>query len=348
MNVFSKFLLISAFFILPEISVSTEENAEETKSKTELKVSFPQPSEEIKATTQDIKIDDETTAKITIATTADKKEETANIEKDNKETNNDDKNIEIEKKVKNKNAEELKNTVIEKNNNTVQNKSIDQTVNIVGTYDMNKQNTIVLKEGTRNITINFQPKINTSCNENKACKTQEERIQAKERQKKNNKKKVIKRKIASKTNKKLSQTPEQIQLQPSSNNNLQSSTKIYNSSELSCVGEECNTVNAKTNEAIQMQTNYNINNFKTTTQMQQPVYVINRIISVDEDMDLSDETIKQLAHDTGGQVSVVGNGARFSSSIRGDGSNKFKQKYDLITADQLSYGEVAFVDDYNN
>ena len=65
-------------------------------------------------------------------------------------------------------------------------------------------------------------------------------------------------------------------------------------------------------------------------------------------MELTDETIRQIANDTGGQVAVVGNGARFSSTLKGDGSNKFKQKYDLMVADKLSYGEVAFVDDYNN
>lgn len=342
MKKFVKFLLFILCFCSTNL-VSTEENDTANTSKTSLKISFP--NEGIQEKTQNIKIDEDTMAKITISTKTD-----GNIE--NKNNNLEKNENQIEKQLtdsiitNNKITEENKNNTLSTTMTVPTIPSVqdtEQVINVTGIYEPNKTNTFTIKDGVKTITINFNPQINTSCNNTTKCSNNEMKKKTNESKNKSQTSSVKKKKVISKTmtNKHKKQNGKKFHA------NIKSLRKIYQSSELSCVDKECEGIVANAKEPVVSNYNNTTEHVKITNQ-QQPVYVINRIISVDENMELTDEAIRQIANDTGGQVAVVGNGARFSSTLKGDGSNKFKQKYDLMVADKLSYGEVAFVDDYNN
>ena len=86
----------------------------------------------------------------------------------------------------------------------------------------------------------------------------------------------------------------------------------------------------------------------------QNIYIINRIINLDEDIDITDEMIEQLgseeinAEELKNIVIESNKKSSTSGTLHGQNDNKFKQRYDLMTANNVSYGEIAFVDDYNN
>ena len=337
-----KFSLFVLCFCSTDL-VSTEENDKANASKTSLKISFP--NEGIQEKTQNIKIDEDTMAKITISAKTDD-----NIK--NKNNNLEKNENKVEKQLKDKGI--INNEITEKNQNDILSQTMTaptipsvqdtgQVINVTGTYEPNKTNTFTIKDGAKTITINFNPQINTSCNDTTKCSNNEMEKKTNESKNKSQTSSVKKKKVISKTmtNKHKKQNGKKFHA------NIKSLRKIYQSSELSCVDKECEGIVANAKEPVVSNYNNTTEHVKITNK-QQPVYVINRIISVDENMELTDEAIRQIANDTGGQVAVVGNGARFSSTLKGDGSNKFKQKYDLMVADKLSYGEVAFVDDYNN
>lgn len=84
-----------------------------------------------------------------------------------------------------------------------------------------------------------------------------------------------------------------------------------------------------------------------------PVYVINRIIGVDEDMVLTQDTIDKIATDNNSNVAVYGEEKpkkkdSFKTAYLGGSEVNFINQYGIIESDDLKYGEVAFIDDYND
>ncbi|GEM_PF-4721908 len=110
---------------------------------------------------------------------------------------------------------------------------------------------------------------------------------------------------------------------------------------LACNGNDCQ-------EAL----NNGARNEKTTIIKQEtPVYIINRVISVDEDMNLTEEAIDQLiSENDGSEVKRINSNKNdnFKSAYLGGSEVAFVNQYNIVDADNLRYGEVAFVNDYND
>ena len=186
------------YFLSTDI-VSTEENETTNTGKASLKISFP--NEGIQEKTQNIKIDENTMAKITISAKTDD-----NIENKNNNINENE----------NKTKEQLKDNVItndkiaEENKNSTlsttmtvptipSNQDMEQVINITGTYEPNKTNTFTIKDGVKTITINFNPQINTSCNNTTKCSNNEMKKKTNESKNKSQTSSVKKKKVISKT-----------------------------------------------------------------------------------------------------------------------------------------------------
>ena len=319
------------------LDIKTTEQSQNSDN-TQVNIKLPSNITDTNTSIQNIKIDDNTTAKITIKAT-DKKEakveQTIEQQTLNKITT-DEQNINISPKI--------------------------STTNING----EQKQILTITDGVKNININFKPEIvvcencdknNTNKNDNKNSsinsQTQSDnkaKKQQKTKTKKNTNKKKTKQKTTSKKNTTLYQQTKTLDF----SNSATTPRKIYENNEISCVGNECNNLVGLS----QNQPEQNIYNKpqekiieKETKIIEQPVYVINRIINVDEDMELTDETLNQIALDTNSQqIAIVGSNGNtsnkaFTSNIQND---KFKQQYDIITANNLSYGEFAFIDDYND
>lgn len=345
MNFLTKLLLFIVFFLALE-NVKVFANEKETKdtNTAKIQISLPQNIEgQNLETTKKIKIDETTDAKITIST----KTETANIKNENEK--NDKQNIKINVKTNDKQIDNVRtrmeqieqkeknttnalpsgNNSSNKPNNkqTSNNDASSQSITINGTYDVNKTNSIVIKDGAKNININFTPNISVDCCNKKYQKqtTNTKKISNGKGMKQTTRKKnnIIKKKTqqAKQTINKPTQKPIQ---QPI----------IYNS--LNINKEQ----SAKKSETIQMPP--------------QNIYIINRIINLDEDIDITDEMIEQLgseeinAEELKNIVIESNKKSSTSGTLHGQNDNKFKQRYDLMTANNVSYGEIAFVDDYNN
>ena len=334
------------------INIDKTENTT-PENNTQLQIKIPSTLNNSQASVQNVKIDENTTAKIT-------------IKAQDITTNANEKPIE---KQENKNPLGIiKNFVsdnISKDDKTTATQ--EQTINLNQTIDIknpqNNQNpTITIKDGVKNININFKPEIivcdncdknNTNKNDNKNTsinsQTQSDN-KAKKQQKTKTKKNTKKKK---QTNSVKNTTLYQQTKTLDFSNSATTPRKIYENNEISCVGNECNNLVSLS----QNQPEQNIYNKpqekiieKETKIIEQPVYVINRIINVDEDMELSEETLNQIAMDTNSQqIAIVGNnGNSATKSFSNTASDKFKQQYDIITANNLSYGEFAFIDDYND
>ena len=82
-----------------------------------------------------------------------------------------------------------------------------------------------------------------------------------------------------------------------------------------------------------------------------PVFIINRIISVDENMNLTEEAIEQIVYENdGSDVKRIraSNDDNFKSAYVGGSEFSFINQYNIVEADNLKYGEVAFINDYND
>ena len=181
MNFLTKLLLFIVFFLALE-NVKVFANEKETKdtNTAKIQISLPQNIEgQNLETTKKIKIDETTDAKITIST----KTETANIKNENEK--NDKQNIKINVKTNDKQIDNVRtrmeqieqkeknttnalpsgNNSSNKPNNkqTSNNDASSQSITINGTYDVNKTNSIVIKDGAKNININFTPNISVDC-----------------------------------------------------------------------------------------------------------------------------------------------------------------------------------------
>ena len=337
------------------INIDKTENTT-PKNNTQLQIKIPSALNNSQASVQNVKIDENTTAKIT-------------IKAQDVTTNTNKKPVE---KQENKNPLGIiKNFVSDNVSKDDRTTAIqEQTINLNQTIDIknpqNNQNpTITIKDGVKNININFKPEIvvcencdknNTNKNDNKNASINsqiqsdnKDKKQQKTKTKKNTNKKKTKQKTTSKKNTTLYQKTKTLDF----SNSATTPRKIYENNEISCVGNECNNLVGLS----QNQPEQNIHNKpqekiieKQTTLVEQPVYVINRIINIDEDMELTDETLNQIALDTNSQqIAIVGNnGNSTTKSFSNTASDKFKQQYDIITANNLSYGEFAFIDDYND
>ena len=131
--------------------------------------------------------------------------------------------------------------------------------------------------------------------------------------------------------------------------------KKGNTTLMSCVEDNCGVViNSKDNKKSNEKNNYGENVKiveKETKVVEQPVYVVNRIINIDEDMNLTDEELNQIVIGKDGKATVVNSNNKNKKIVKkrnSSSSDRFKQQYDIIEANNMSYGEVAFVDDYND
>ena len=291
---------------------------------------------EVKQETKSIKIDDNTTAKITISTKnniknvdaneTDANKVNKNSKLDNENVKNDDKipsnqtslsddkkNILINEK---KEKEQDKKQNKEQNSNQNENQaSKDKTVNIKTVYDPNQQNIITINDGEKNINI----KIDIDCNN--CCK------------------------IKKTNNAKNSKQNNAVVLKNKKKVNINKSKKPK-----------------KTNKTLDHKKNNSKKVTANTTSVERPqekdnIYIINRIINLSEDAVLTEEDLQKITlnndieknitqNDNAGQNSDQ---QHFSySKTNNKNTNKFKQKYDSITSNQMNYGEIAFIDDYNN
>ena len=364
-------------FTLNAYSVEQNDQVKVDKDNTKLTLEISANDiNDVGVKTENIKIDDNTTAKITISTQEQNKtNETQKQEINKRDTKPKDDVLQDNKNDKNENIGILeKSKQFIANGFSNNNSNETQNINIQGEYDINKTNVIRLQDGVKNININFQPNINVGCDKNCAVKNKNNSAQSRDTLKasqknnksvsigiKNKKTKVGKKKSLKKTEKKADNKTNKTndknihtEAEPvytkSSDKKHQTLRKIYENSELSCVGEECNDISVKPKDAIYSDKQQGIQQpNQVIIKEQQPVYVINRIITMDDDMNLSDTAIQKLAQEQNGSIMVVndGNGSGdFSASA--DGMDKFKQRYDVIATNDISYGEVAFVDDYND
>ena len=88
----------------------------------------------------------------------------------------------------------------------------------------------------------------------------------------------------------------------------------------------------------------------------QPIEVITKIIMVDENANITQNLIDELNRDDNNIQVAEPNKANnnfnaaansFQVAYANASSSNFIQNYDIIREDKLKYGEVAFIDDYN-
>lgn len=380
---FGKYIIAILFFSLFNINsvLNAEDKNEEIKvekneddGKTSLKLKLPQDL--IKDKEQaigSVKIDEDTTAKITISAKQNDEQEIKI------ETKKEEPKIEQPKPVENKKP------ITKSNNQKPVEYVIEKKVDL---DELNNGSYVVIKDGDKNINIILKPDFTTckNCKNGVKINNKTRVIKTTSSSKKQTKKVVNNqsnkntKKVATKTTKKT--TKNNIQsikdikdLQFASNQNKQktddfveiesiskfgneehkSIRKIYENGEMSCVGDNCGVViNSKDNKKSNEKNNYGENVKiveKETKVVEQPVYVVNRIINIDEDMNLTDEELNQIVIGKDGKATVVNSNNKNKKIVKkrnSSSSDRFKQQYDIIEANNMSYGEVAFVDDYND
>lgn len=379
---------------------STEEKKDNNTGddKTSLKLTIPQ--ELVKTNTQAIqhvKIDDDTTAKITISAKqkdVEKKTEEKKIVE--KKIDTETREIKVPHKIDINNLQQEKVIVIKDGDKNI---NIILQPEIVGCKDCQKnksnQSNQTIKKTNKTITYTYNVNAdketvkNTNNVKNKTTtKTQNSKKQTKN--KKNIQKQQTKTTKKTKNNNTDNKKPSKQEQEKVPNGDgiyedivpidqwdkeeHKTIRKMYENNEISCVGQQCNNLittknkeknnsnnglkNKTTTENLSKTSYKNVDGEnvkiieKETTIVEQPVYVVNRIINVDEDMNLTEEQINQIASDTGGSVAIVnGNGNNKSKKYSQRTANvdsKFRQQFDIINSNKMSYGEVAFVDDYND
>ncbi len=351
-----KQLLFFLLLLTPFVKVYADEDNSKLNS-IQLKVSLKQDLMTNKQTVKEIKIDKNMNAKITISSTPILKEADIlkkdidnlndKIEKSEQNQQNSTKEEKKEsmlllKQPKNQNAEEVKKNTQE---NICKNLT-EQNIIING----NEKNTFTIKDGVKNININFQQ---NTISKTKQKKPINKNLKNKKTIKKNNKK-TIKTNDAKKTiNTNAKQTYNY--------NDLTSKNNSENDTEGNIV--IIDKTKEKESENQTKQKGVSDENKK------QDIYIINRIINVDESTSLTEETLKQFntkqtSDDKDVNIKIIQenndtekmktnndkntDNKQLSSYEYDKSENKFKQRYDLITANHISYGEMAFVKDYNN
>ena len=374
-------ILFSSFIIFYEnISISIDNDNEQIKNKIDVNTNIENSdnksrqekdinknaveektnNEKEKQDNETIQIDENTKAKINIVSPNGENNVKINIidKKDDINSNKADKNKNIT------NVEDNKENVKEKDSNTMENKVIkteeekskgminflkkeapqpekqneSQTINIGNKYEVGENgkingNTIKITDGVRSINININPEIVFGCNQKgNICKNGDNKtIQKKlttDKKSNKQKKKSINKKSKGKNNK----------------------------------NENLIAMNSKVKSIRQLRENKEENNTELTAQLAQnnedkliensPIYIINRIIGVDEDDLITEETIDKMSADGNGNVKVIGNNSRkgkdtFQTAYLGGREVNFVNQFDIIEANELKYGEVAFVNDYN-
>ena len=362
-------LLFFLLLLTPLVKVYADEDNSKSSS-IQLKVSLKQDLMENKQTVKEIKIDKNMNAKITISSTPIIKEAdilkkdidnlSDKIEKSEQNQQNSVKEAKKEnilEQPKNQNKEEIKK-------NTQENNLTEQNIIING----NEKSTFTIKDGIKNININFQPNIINKTKQPKQVNNKNlknKKVTVKKTFKKNNKKtiKTNDAKKAINTNAK----------QTYNYNDLTSKNNTANDTEGNIV--IIDKTKEKEDESQTKQKDVNnenrAQNQKTTNNKheKQDIYIINRIINVDENTPLTEETLKQLnakqtSDDKDVNIKIIQenndaekiktnndkntNNKQLTAYKYDKSENKFKQRYDLITANHISYGEMAFVKDYNN
>ena len=358
MNFLTKLLSIVFFLALENVKVFANENETKEPNTAKIQISLPQNIEgQNLETIKKVKIDETTDAKITIST----KTDMTNIKNENEK--NDKQNIKINVKTNDKQIDNVRTRIeqIEQkdkkeknttnvlpsvnnssnkpnNKQTSNNDTSSQNITINGTYDINKTNPIIIKDGAKNININFTPNISVDCC-NKNCQKQTTTIKNA-----NNNQKA--KQIIRKKNNIVKKTPQIVKKTPQTKQTINKPTQqpiIYNYNSLNVNKEQ----SKKKSEVVQM-----------PPMPPQNIYIINRIINLDEEIDVTNEIIEQLESEeinTEELKNIVIENTKnskksstSSKSLHVQNDNKFKQRYDLMTANNVSYGEIAFVDDYNN
>ncbi len=240
--------------------------------------------------------------------------------------------------------EQVNNKVQKKANNNENNndKTLNQEITIKGDYKNNQQSVIKIKDGARNININFQPNIITS---NK----QQKQVKGTKKTKNISKNNVKRSKIKSgviivkdKDEKKKDTTTKNVE--------KKNVTTLTNDVVAKDEEKKENTTTPVEKANLPEKEN-NVTKNDKKEEEKQNIYIINRIINLDENSQLTDEIMKSISiddEDNNKQIIKVGNNNKNSLSAYSQNDNKFKQKYDLMVENTIPYGEVAFVEDYNS
>ncbi len=266
-----------------------------------------------------------------------------------------------------------------------------QNIVISGKYNLNNSKTdthaIKLKNGVKSISIDFRPEIEVDCGNKTDTKTKypignccRSSVDAPCKSKKDVKRKVFNKKITKNSKKNngnsmkfrgaKSSRPVALKTQSSSLKGeltigdavadvKDKSKKVNTMSEADESISEISVNSKKVTADIKASSNTRENNKNGGTKVIErqivsaPIYVINRIIGVDEDVVLTQDTVDKIAIDGNSSVTVYDTQEKkkndsFKNAFLGDSETAFVNQYDVIENDDLKYGEVAFVSDYND
>ena len=310
------------------------------------------------------------------------KSEDKKIENQNEKKDNDDSNLRsIEKKSKldflGFGKDDKKNIKDEEN------------VEISGKYDgKNETKVLVIKDGVKNINISFKPEIKIGDYNEVNLKNDALQADLKTKNNKNVAKKenaIIKKKISKKNtgkkNKKINvKSNKKNKKIVKDNSVLQNNVPKSKTDEVKNVYKEVKAISKKNNNVATrpktirqiyeasnvMQNDSSFANAgggygdtkrgigrekEAIIKQETPVYIINRIISVDENMNLTEEAIEQIINENdGSEVKRVraSDNDGFKTAYLGGSEFSFINQYNIVEADNLKYGEVAFINDYND
>ena len=233
---------------------------------------------------------------------------------------------------------------------------------------------LTIKDGDKNININFSPRIIVECDKcgkntknvnNKPANKTVTKAVAKVVSKNNGnlKRTSVRKKTNQNSNKNKQQNINKQSIESKNNIETQAVLSEYTTFENkhktvrglyekknSLVNETVKDGNDALTEYVAMQ-NLNSNDRKQQTE------VITKIIVVDEDANITQNLIDKLNSEEGNTQATAqklanGNLSATSNSFKLAYANvtnsNFIQKYDIIREDKLKYGEVAFIDDYND
>ena len=266
----------------------------------------------------------------------------------------------------------------------------EENVEISGKYDgKNETKVLVIKDGVKNINISFKPEIKIGDYNEVKLKNDALQADLKTKNNKNVAKKenaIIKKKISKKNtgkknkkiNVKINKKNKKIVRNNSvlQNNDVQQPKtdevkNVYK--EVKTIGKENNNVATRPKTIRQIYEASNVLQDESSfanagggygdtkrsigrekeaiIKQETPVYIINRIISVDENMNLTEEAIEQIINENdGSEVKRVraSDNDGFKTAYLGGSEFSFINQYNIVEADNLKYGEVAFINDYND
>lgn len=354
---------------------------------------------------KEIRLDQTTTAKVEVlSSTTNSKVEPAKENNNNENQNNE--NI-VNNKIKKNNTSPVKedkkndaNDVEADNNNSTTDNIFTKLLNTDGkkkiddaknksdlkTMQKNFNNdeikngaVLTIKDGDKNININFSPNIIVECEK---CK--KNMANAKNKPVNNAKTKVVKKKTSN-----LNKTRKitQVAKKQNQNNGKKQRQNVKKQSITKNNNKNIATNNKVISQATEAQYTQFINSHKTIRGLYeqkmlrmddtvkhndnaeyvalqqaksnddaQPIEVITKIIMVDDNANITKHLIDELNRE-GSNIQVVepngknnnfnATSSSFQLAYAGASNPDFIQKYDIIREDKLKYGEVAFIDDYN-